>query len=74
MFSKYKIVKYWYTPTEFSIRIYKRMIPLLPFWEYERWEQSVESAEKTIAEWKNERKVQREYYASIPKPTVEKRL
>lgn len=74
LFDNYKIVKHWFTPTEFSIRLYKRNIPLLPFWTYEVKCESVEQAEAMIKH-KYASKIERQAYErSIPKPTVEKYL
>lgn len=74
MFNRYKIVKHWNTPTEFTIRLYKRDIPFLPFWTYECACLSVEQAEAIIRVEKNNVIQRKEYKNSIPKPTVEKYL
>lgn len=74
LFDKYKIVKHWNTPTEFTIRLYKREIPLLPFWIYECACNSVEQAEEIIRHKRASKLERTAYKKSIPKPTVEKYL
>jgi len=73
MFSKYKIVKHWHMPTEFSIRIYTRQF--LFFYEYtEGGFSSVKEAEARIKHWEDVKAGLKAFYKSFPKDTVEKRL
>lgn len=73
MFNRYKIVKHWHTPTEFSIRIYTRQF--LFFYEYtEGGFNSVDDAENRIKHWTEVKAAQKAFEKSFPKDTVEKYL
>jgi hypothetical protein len=73
MFKRFKLVKNWHTPTEFSIRIYERR--WLFFYTYIIGGfDSVEDAERRVNAIYESEAEQKAFIKSFPKNTVEKRL
>lgn len=73
MFKRFKLVKNWHTPTEFSIRIYERR--WLFFYAYIIGGfDSVEAAERRVNAIYESEAEQKAFIKSFPKNTVEKRL
>lgn len=73
MFKRFKLVKNWHTPTEFSIRIYERR--WLFFYEYIIGGfASVEAAERRVKAIYEAEEEQKAFNNSFPKNTVEKYL